>query len=67
MISVGYENGSKAYHLVDPNFERVVISRNVDFNEAGAWRWTDQDGANTADTGSFTMEYTEEYMPMHRR
>ena len=37
MIFVGYESGSKAYRLFDPNSERVVVSRDAVFNEASEW------------------------------
>ena len=33
MIFVGYESGSKAYHLWDPKSHRIVISSDVQFNE----------------------------------
>lgn len=34
LILVGYETGSKAYRLWNPNTRRIVISRDVTFNEA---------------------------------
>ena len=63
MIFIGYESGSKAYRFYDPNAERVVISRDAVFDEAGAWKWKD-DGAEASDTGTFTIEYTEVYIPV---
>jgi hypothetical protein len=36
-IFVGYESGSKAYRCYDPSTKRVVISRDVIFDEAVRW------------------------------
>lgn len=62
MIFVDYKNGSKAYRFFDPSTGRVVISRDAMFNEAGEWKWSEQDGVNTASTKPFTIEYIEEYV-----
>jgi hypothetical protein len=37
MVFLYYEEGSKAYRLYDPVSEKVVVSRDVVFNEAAAW------------------------------
>ena len=37
MVFLGYEKGSKAYRLCDPVTGRVTVSRDVVFDEAGAW------------------------------
>jgi len=39
MVFLGYEDGSKAYRLYDPEGGKVVVSRDVVFNEAAAWEW----------------------------
>ena len=39
MIFVGYELGSKAYHVYDPMTRCVHISRDVIFDEAAQWAW----------------------------
>ena len=36
MVVLGYEEGSKAYRLYDPNRGKVVISRDVVFDEKAA-------------------------------
>jgi hypothetical protein len=38
-VFVGYEAGSKAYRCYDPATRRVIISRDVVFDEARQWRW----------------------------
>lgn len=54
LVHFGTEPGSKAYRLFDPQTQRVVVSRDVIFNESKGWNWSskkeDQD-----DTGSFKI------------
>ncbi|KAL4377627.1 hypothetical protein GQ457_02G041370 [Hibiscus cannabinus] len=38
-VFVGYCNNSKAYRLFNPLSGKIVISRNVIFNEEGRWIW----------------------------
>lgn len=38
-IFVGYEQGSKAYRCYDPHAGRVVVSRDVVFDEGAKWTW----------------------------
>ncbi|KAL4335590.1 hypothetical protein GQ457_07G002370 [Hibiscus cannabinus] len=38
-VFVGYCNNSKAYRLFNPVSGKIVISRNVIFNEEGRWIW----------------------------
>lgn len=63
MVFLGYESGTKAYRLYDPNADRVHVSRDVVFEEGRAWDWS-QGGAmvntgNVDDTGGdpFMVEY----------
>ena len=37
MVLLGYEEGSKAYRLYDPKGDKVVISRDVVFDEIADW------------------------------
>jgi len=37
MIFMGYDQKSKGYKLYNPNEGKMVISRDVEFNEKGAW------------------------------
>jgi len=39
MIFVGYDQKSKEYKLYNPNEGKMVVSRDVKFNEEGAWDW----------------------------
>ena len=37
MVLLGYEEGTKAYQLYDPRGGKVVVSRDVVFDEKAAW------------------------------
>ena len=37
MVLLGYEEGTKAYRLYDPCRDKVVVSRDVVFDEKAAW------------------------------
>jgi hypothetical protein len=39
MVLLGYEPGSKAYHLYDPAGGRVHVSRDIIFDENASWNW----------------------------
>jgi len=56
MVFLGYEPGTKGYRLYDPEQKKLVVSRDVIFEENRAWRWSDQvDSAGEAET--FTVSY----------
>lgn len=38
-MHLGTEPGSKAYRLLDPKSKRIVVSRDVIFDEAKEWNW----------------------------
>jgi hypothetical protein len=60
VVFIGYELGSKAYRCYDPVCRCVVISHDVIFDEAVAWRWCDINGEQQ-DTGEpFMLEYSTE-------
>ena len=42
MIFIRYELGSKAYRCFDPVDSKVIISRDVIFEEAEKWTWSTQ-------------------------
>jgi hypothetical protein len=59
-IFVRYEVGSKAYRCYDPVDQRVIISRDVIFDEAGQWHWENADNEQVDDSEPFIMEYSTE-------
>jgi hypothetical protein len=40
MIYFGVEEGSKAHRLYDPVQKKIVISRDVIFEESAEWKWS---------------------------
>jgi hypothetical protein len=59
-VFVGYEPGSKAYWCYDSISRRVVVSRDVIFDEAAAWCWCDIDDEQQGTGEPFTVEYNTE-------
>jgi hypothetical protein len=59
-IFVGYEPGCKAYRCYDPINERIIVSRDIVFDEGTHWCWDSTDGEPAIDVEPFTMEYTTE-------
>jgi len=44
MIYVGYEQKAKGNKLYNLNEGKMVINKDVEFNEKGAWDWKVDDG-----------------------
>lgn len=42
-IMLGYEDGTKAYRLFDPRRNRIVVSRDVMFEEEKSWCWNEKE------------------------
>lgn len=58
---VGYDGSSKGYKLYNPNNNKVVVSRDVEFNEAATWNWEAQE-ERTYDFLPFGYEEEQEIM-----
>jgi hypothetical protein len=56
MVYFGVEQGSKAHRLFDPQSRRIVVSRDVVFEESIAWQWESDFGGKT----DFVVEHNEE-------
>ncbi|KAL8170759.1 hypothetical protein V2J09_022563 [Rumex salicifolius] len=55
-VLLGYEEGSKAYKLLDPSREKVIVSRDVIFEEEKSWSWkSDQETTEPNCEGTFTV------------
>ncbi|KAL0293887.1 UNVERIFIED_CONTAM: Retrovirus-related Pol polyprotein from transposon TNT 1-94 [Sesamum radiatum] len=44
MVFLGYDESSKGYKCFDPIAKKVVISRDVEFEEDASWNWNTQKG-----------------------
>jgi hypothetical protein len=55
---IGYAEGSKGYHILDPGTLRVRMTRDVVFDEGRGWTWDKavNDGS-TSTYDNFTVEY----------
>ncbi|KAL8123781.1 hypothetical protein AgCh_011684 [Apium graveolens] len=47
-IFVGYSEASKAYKLYNPIIRKIVISRDVIFNEEASWKWKNEKERSSA-------------------
>ena len=57
LVHLGIEPGSKAYRLYNPSTKRVVVSRDVIFNEETCWNWKGDKNHEEADSGNFSMTW----------
>ena len=55
VVYLGTEPGSKAYRLLDPKVQRIVVSRDVVFEESKAWEWNKSGRDITEKPGSFKV------------
>ena len=56
MVFIGYELGTKAYRCLDPLSFKVIISRDVVFEECQSWDFNQQGGQRTDFTFSSAIE-----------
>lgn len=54
LVHLGTEHGSKAYRMFDPNTKRILMSRDVVFDETKRWNWS-SNLYGQGDTGSFKI------------
>jgi hypothetical protein len=55
---IGYAEGSKAYHILDPKTQRVRTAHDVLFKEGRGWAWDKAvDDGSTPMYDDFTVEY----------
>ena len=64
---LGYEGGSKAYRLYDPVGGKVVVSRDVVFDEAAAWKWEETETGEALVGGGIDDTFAVEHLviPCH--
>lgn len=57
LVHLGTEPGSKAYRLLDPERRKIVVSRDVVFDESKGWNW--KRSAAEEDHGDFVVTVGE--------
>ena len=58
LVHLGTEPDSKAYRMYDPQTQKIVVSRDVVFDEAKGWNWR-QDSSEQNLNGSFSITLGE--------
>jgi hypothetical protein len=61
-VFLGYEPGSKGFRVYDPAKGRLMVSRDVLFDEKKAWNWGEKDDgrqATTAAPSTFLVDYSD--------
>lgn len=54
LVHLGTESGTKAYRLFDSKTQRIVVSRDVVFDETKGWNWM-RDNSERNQSGSFKV------------
>ncbi|CAH9074818.1 unnamed protein product [Cuscuta europaea] len=45
-VFIGYDKHSKGYKLYNPVTKKIIVSRNVQFDEEASWDWSVQEDEN---------------------
>ncbi|KAG7571799.1 Zinc finger CCHC-type superfamily [Arabidopsis suecica] len=59
LVHLGTEPGSKAYRLLDPPKKKIVVSRDVIFDETKGWKWNNSEIEKDSDAGTFSLSFGE--------
>jgi hypothetical protein len=59
-IFIGYEEGVKAYQVLDPVTQRMRTTRDVVFDEGHSWNWSQEEDSNTGCNSDFVVKYLVE-------
>jgi hypothetical protein len=55
-VHLGISDESKAYRLYDPVNKKIIISRDVVFEESKGWDWDNRERAKQIDTGNVMLD-----------
>lgn len=56
MVHLGKKPGSKAYRLLDLTSKKIVVSRDVIFDEEKEWNWNATGKTEDSSSGSFNID-----------
>ncbi|KAG7599886.1 Zinc finger CCHC-type [Arabidopsis suecica] len=59
LVNLGTEPGSKAYRLLDPTKRRIVVNRDVVFDESKGWKWNSSENETNNSPGMFSVVFGE--------
>lgn len=59
LVHLGTEPGSKAYRLFDPMNRRLVVSRDVVFDENKGWTWSNTTRDSLNEPGTFKLSFRD--------
>jgi hypothetical protein len=59
-VFIGYETGSKAYRLYDPVQRKLIVSRDVVFEEDRPWDWSSSGSAEVSNQEPLIVHYSDE-------
>lgn len=62
LVHLGTEPGSKAYRPLDPQVKKIIVSRDVVFDETKGWNWTNRDTTKDREN---TFEVTSDVFKRH--
>ena len=57
VINLGTEPGSKAYRLYDPVTKKIIVSRDVIFDEKKSWDWSTTTMTTNDEPGTFKLPH----------
>lgn len=60
VVNLGKEPGTKAYRLLDPEENKILVSRDVIFEEGKAWPWNQSKGESDVQTPQFDIMKSQE-------
>jgi flagellar basal body L-ring protein FlgH len=59
MVMIGYEAGTKAYRAYNPVNKKLVVTRDVLFEEEKSWNWSSAEPVQSISDEIFTVVYSD--------
>jgi hypothetical protein len=61
MVMIGYEAGTKTYRAYNPVNKKLVVTRDVLFEEEKSWNWSSAEPVQSISNEIFTVVYSDSY------